>query len=303
MYFIACRHLLLQLPHGLFDLLAQLQLVGCFFSRQTQIDGVQAVYSVVAGRFRLHMHHLDELVQSHQCTVGRLQTDILRMKLRFLPRRSTHQPNPLLAILPLLDGTDAQEFLFIMSVDSLLDVRQGDIQLRKLHIVVFQLPFHRSSPGQIHLIYPLQLSQCRLDVLLGISVYQDRGRRCIQCISHERTVRIFIRTAGMNLRIAHPLGQLRPSLPHDGRHLETGGIHIGMLVHLKCDAPATVVRSGVNALHSLHTAQHGLQPTGHFRLDDTRRVARHGERHRQSRKRPRGRKLDRQQRHQRQTDQ
>ena len=166
--------------------------------------------------------------------------------------------------------------------------------MRQFHIVVFQLPFHRHGSHQIHLIDSLQLSQHGLDVFFRIALDQNRSGRRIQRISHERTLRIVVRTARPNLRITHAFRQLRPCLPDDGRHLETGGIHIGMLVHLQSDATATVVRCRVDTFYSLHTAEHGLQPTGHFRLDDPRRIARHGERHRQSRKRPRRRKLHRQ---------
>ena len=49
------------------------------------------------------------------------------------------------------------------------------------------------------------------------------------------------------------------------------------------NATATVVRCRVDTFHSLHTAEHGFQPTGHFCLNDPRRIARHHERYRQSR--------------------
>ena len=155
--------------------------------------------------------------------------------------------------------------------------------MRQFHIVVFQLPFHRHGSYQIHLIDSFQLSQHGLDVFFRIALNQNRSSRRIQRIGHKRTFRIVIRTAGMNLRIAHSFRQLRPCLPNNGRHLETGGIHIGMLVHLQSDATATVVRCRVDTFHSLHTAEHSFQPTGHFCLNDPRRIAWHHERYRQSR--------------------
>ena len=67
------------------------------------------------------------------------------------------------------------------------------------------------------------------------------------------------------------------SIPNVGR------IHVGMLIHFQGNASTTVIRCGIDILHAFYTSQHSLQATGHFRLDDTRRITRHRERDRQSR--------------------
>ena len=303
MHFISRRHLLFQFPHGLLHLLAQFQLICGFFCRQVQINGVQSIDTVVTGRLCFYMHDLDELFQAHQGTLFRLQADVLRMKFGFLSGRSLDQSNPFPSSVSFLNGADTQEFLFIMTGNGRLDVRHGNSQIGQLDIVVFQLPFHWSRPCQFHLIDTLQLSQYRFDVLFCIPLDKDWGSRSIQGIGHERAVGISVRTACTDLWITHSLRQLRPSLAHNGRNLETGRIHIGMLIHFQGNASTTVIRCGIDILHSFNTSQHSLQATGHFRLDDTRRVARHRERDRQSRQGARRRQLDRQERKQCQADQ
>ena len=123
-HFISRRHLLFQFPHGLLHLLAQFQLIGTFLGGQVQVNGIQAIDAIIAGRFRFDVYDLDELVQAHQRSVRRLDADISRLKLRFLPCRSAYQANPFPAARSFLNGTDTQKLLFVMSRYSRLNIRQ-----------------------------------------------------------------------------------------------------------------------------------------------------------------------------------
>ena len=303
MHLISGRHLLLQFPHCLSHLLGQFQLVGGLLGRHIHIDGVQSVDTVIAGGCGFFMGHTDKLFQTYKCTVSRLQQDFFRMKLRLLACCCADKSYPLLVSGSLRQGTDSQKLLFIMPGYGRLYVGQGDAQAFQLHIIILQPPLHGCRSPQVHFIYSLQLPHHWFDVLLGIPLYKDGTGRSVQCIGDEGTRSPFVGTVGTDLRITHPLGQLRPCLAHNGRHFKPCRLHVRMLVQFQRDTSATVVRSGIDVLHSLHTGQHRFQPACHLCFNDTGSVARHGERNRQSGQGVRGRQLDRQLRQQRQAHQ
>ena len=68
-YLIPCRHTCLQTIHRLLYLLAQLQLVGCFFGGKVQVNGVQAIDAVIAGWSRFDVPYTYQLIQRNLRTV------------------------------------------------------------------------------------------------------------------------------------------------------------------------------------------------------------------------------------------
>lgn len=188
-----------------------------------------------------------------------------------------------------------------MALHRITDVRQGDTQHAQLLTVIFQPPFHRSSPAQLYLINSRQTCQTRLDMFLRILLNQYRSGRSIQSKGHERTGRILIGDFHPYNGIADAIGQLRPCLADNGGSFETHRIYIGMLVQLHGDIAKAVSGSGIQFLHSTDTRQHRFQLTGDLHLHHPRRCARHAETYRKARQTARRIQLDRKERYQRYT--
>jgi hypothetical protein len=179
------------------------------------------------------MPYLYQFIQRNHRSIFGLQLNGSRFKFHFFFSRCTYQSDPLSALRTFFNRTDPQKLFFIMAVNGPLHSLQCDSQTRKLVTVILQLPLHRCSSIQFHFINPLQLSQYRLDILFRILLNQNRIGRRIQCISNKRSGCLIIRTSRTDLRITHPLGQLRPGLSDDGRHFKAGNVNIRMLVQFQ----------------------------------------------------------------------
>ncbi len=82
--------------------------------------------------------------------------------------------------------------------------------------VIFELPLHRHSAGEIHLVDALYLTDNRLDIVFGIFLNFKGGGWSIECVGQEGTRCLVIRLACANLGIGNPFGKLLPRLTHNG---------------------------------------------------------------------------------------
>ena len=297
MHFISGGQYLLYAFHFLFHQFAHFQLVGRFLGCDGQVDGVQSVDAVIALRLFFGVDDADQLVQPEQSSVRGRHRNGGRVEAEIGLFRDQRQSDPLFSATSVVHVVRAQELFPVRLLDSSLNIVRADSQRTQLFAVVLQPPLHRGGSAYVHLVHARQGGQTGLDVFLGVLLNPDGGRRRIQRERNKRTVGIVFGHPHLDVRIAYPIRQSRPGLPHHGRGFEAYHVDVGMFVQIDINSSPSVSRSRIQVPDSPDACQHGFQLTCHFHLDHPRRSSRHVEADTEARQGTRRIQLDRQQRH------
>ena len=215
MYLIADGQHLLQILHLVHHLRSQAQLVGTFLGCNREVNGIKPVDAVITLWGSLHMSHADQFIQPEQFAAGSGHGNSRSIKARGTAFGHQSQTNPPAPCLVIAHIVCPQKFAAIVVLHGPGNVVHRDAQTAQLLAVILQLPLHGRGAGHLHLVHTVQPGQARLDVLFGITLNKNGGRRRIEGKRQERPLCLLVRHLHLDHRIRNPVGQFGPSLAHN----------------------------------------------------------------------------------------